>query len=169
MYLFRCCNPNPRYRENRPSACKAADTVKQPEPRRQLYTATGGGVTITSFAGTEKEYDVILLNLELPLHKRTAPLTLNFACNLSSIHLVADIQFQLIKARAGLTVPLAAPVNYRRVLEFTGSDAISFSVCDPVLESECRCCYLIKMHMTGTVPANGMVAVTNPVLTAIYL
>lgn len=169
MYLFRCCNPNPRYRENRPSACKVVEAVKRPDPKNLFYTASGGGVTVTSFAGADKEYDFILLNLEIPSQKRPAALTLHFACNLSCIRSAVDVQFQLIKARTGLIVPLAAPAIYRHSLEFSGSDAISFFACGPVPEPECHCCYLIRMSMTGTVPADGMIAVTNPVLTAIYL
>lgn len=168
MYFFRCYNHNSHYRENRPSACKTAEVVPKPDFMDLFKTVSAGGVTLTSFAGTEKEYDYMLLYLECPPHKRT-DLTLNFSCNLSIIRSVVDIQFQLVKTRGGRTVPLAAPVIYRHILEFTGSDAISFSVCDPDPEEKYSCTYFIRMHMTGTVPANGMVAVTNTVLTAICL
>lgn len=167
MYFFRCCNQKYPCRKNGPSACKTVEVPPQPNPSVLLKSVSAGGIIITGFAGTENEYDLIAMSLDIPPQNNTA-VALNFACNLSLLSSVADIRFQLVKSGTNQMIPLASPAIYRRTLEFSGSDTIFFTVCDSIPVQQDSWHYMIKMYITGRVPAEGMVAVTNPVLTAVF-
>lgn len=167
MFFFRCCNQNIQCRQNRPPACKTAEVLPKPEPSVLFKSVSAGGVIITGFAGAEKAYDLIQLNLEIPPQKQISA-ALNFACNLTLINAMVDIRFQMVKSGVNLLFPLASPVIYRRTAGFTGADTICFNVCDTVPARSCSCNYLMKMYIKGNIPTEGMLAVTNPVLTAVF-
>lgn len=170
MYFFRCCNQNYPCRQNRPSVCKTAqarpELKKEPEPAMVFRTVSAGGITLTGFADTEHEYDLILLSPDISSQKHRT-IVLSFACNVTLLHAVADIHFQLLKSVGNGMYPLSSSAVYRHTLEFSGSDAISFTVYDAAPAQQDLQHYLIRMTISGRVPVEGMAAVTNPVLTAV--
>lgn len=168
MYFYKCCNRGCQCRTNRPSACKAEEVIPKPEPCTVFKTVSAGGVTLSDFAGTEKEYDLLYLDLDLSKRKKTT-VELKFSCNLILVQARVDIRFQILKSGVSPPVPVASPAVYRHTLEFSGSDSIFFTVHDPAPLQNGFHSYLVKMYIMGYVPDDGLVAVTNPVLIAMMI
>lgn len=169
MYFCRYNNRDYQYRRNKPSACIPDEKkVTRPEPVELFKTVSAGGINLSGMAGTEKEYDLIFLHLDVS-KKKPATVVLDFSCNITFLNAKADIRIQLVKSGVSQPVPVASPAVYRQTLEFSGSDSIFFTVHDPLSAQNASCSYLIKMYVTGSIPENGMIILTNPVLTAMIL
>lgn len=168
MYFGRRCNQDWQNRINRPSVCRNEEVISDPEIPVVFKTACAGGITFFGSAGTEKEYDLIFLRLACSL-QGSVPVAVHFSCNLTLVHSKADVRIQLVKLGGNIPVPIGSPAVYRRVSEFTGADTIFFTIHDPDPAQNELYGYLIKLYITGSVSENGMVIVTNPVLTAMLL
>lgn len=166
MYFYRCYNRDCQYRRNRPTACKTEQIIPKQEHFVSFKTASAGGITVTGIAGTEKEYDLIGLTVD-SCKRKNAAITLSFACNITLIDAKLDLGLQLVKSGESQPVPVASPAVYRRISEFSGSDAISFTIHDPAPVQNGSCTYLVKMYVTFAMQENGLAIVTNPVLTAL--
>lgn len=168
MYPCWCNNRNYQSRQYKPKACRSNETITQHESFRLFKTASAGGINLTGTAGADKEYDLIYLNLDFS-PKKPMTMILSFACNITFLNANADLNIQLVKPGVCQLVPVAAPAVYRRTQAFSGSDTVYFTVLDTLPSQAASCCYLIKLHAAVEASENGMIIVTDPMLTAMIL
>lgn len=143
------------------------DQIQESDDEICICIADPGTVTIPGSAVKGDEYQLAVLNLDMPEHRKRVT-ELSFACNLEVRNTPLDVSIQIFKMwdSRHVWIPLAAP--FRFVNQYAAG--ITKSVCIHVYDTEqirSQCIsYLVLLRFLRNTNDEGSLAVQNNTMVA---